>query len=197
MPKQILCNLSLMRRRLSQIWPIWSHQLRYQRRPLSKTKGSWALTSLTISETKLSSGMQETRRRKFSLLWMLPPKNQMERYLRVLVRELTLRMWTLSLSEPRHPSSRPNRIGETKSSSSMKRRKKSLECLLLLTITYPSGASRTKNRGSCCLRRIMGQALSIRTTCCNSVPAAETAGSTGRSTHWSALRVGCSQEFSR
>jgi hypothetical protein len=115
MPKPILCNLSLMRHRLNRIWPIWNPLLRYQRRPLSKTKGSWALASLTISEIKLSSGMPETRPRKFSHLWMAPLKNLMERYLKVLVRELTLRMWTLSLSEHRHPNSRPSRIGGTKS----------------------------------------------------------------------------------
>ena len=195
MPKQTLCSLSLMRHRLNQIWHYWSHQLRYQRRPSSKTKGSWALTSLTISETKLSSDMLETRPRKSSHLWMAAPKNLMGRYQRVRVRELTLRMWILSLSEPRHPSSRPSRIGGTKSSSSMKRRKKSSESLLLLTITYPSVASRTKNRGSCCWRRIMGQALSIRTTCCNSVQAAGMAEYMGRSTHSSELRVHCSQEF--
>ena len=197
MPKQTLCNLSLMRRRLNKIWPYWSPQLRYQRRPSSKTKRSWAPTSLTISETRLSSGMPETRPRKSYHLWMEPQKNLMERYLRVLVRELTLRMWSLSLSELRHPSSRPSRIGGTKSSSSMKRRKKSSESLLLLTITYPSVASRTKNRGSCCWRRIMDQALSIRTTYCNSVQAAGMAEYMGRSTHWSASRVRYSQGFSR
>lgn len=197
MPKPILCNLSLMRHRHNRIWPIWSPQLRYQRRPSSKTKGNWGLTSLTISETKLSRGMPEIRPRRSSHLWKEPPKNLMGKYLRVLVRELTLRMWTLSLSEPRHPSSRPSRIGGTKSSSSTKKRKKNLESLLLLTITYPLVASRTKNRDSCCWRRIMGQALSIRTTCCNSVQAAGMVGSMGRSTHWSALKVRYSQGFSR
>lgn len=147
MPKLILYSLSLTMHSLNQIWPIWSPRLRYQRKPSSKTRGSWALTSRTISEIKLSSGMPETRLRKPSLLSMAPPKNLMGRYLRVRVRVLKLRMRTLSLSEPRHPSSRPSRIGGTKSSSSMKRRKKSSESLLQLTITFPSVASRIKNRG--------------------------------------------------
>jgi hypothetical protein len=182
---------------LSQIWPIWSPQHRYLRRPSSKTRGSWALTSLTTSAIKLSSGMPETRPRKSSLLLMEPPKNLMGRYLRVGVKELKLRMRTLSLLERKHPSSRPSRIGGTKSSSSTKRRKKSSECLLQSTITYPSVASRTKNRGSCYWRRIMDQALSIRTTFFSLVPVAGMVASMGRSTHWSALRVLCSPGSSR